>query len=127
MDGNYDDLIRASKKYKEERDNRYKNSSNERLLKIARKKIQTTMIGALSSIENNFGFLWGSEESSEITEEQQHMKDIFDQVRSEILDRGNNQARNLEAEMSQYEVKWLKYSINIPVVNMEIQEGEENA
>ena len=124
MDGNYDDLIRASKKYKEERDTRYKNSSNERLLKIARKKIQTTMIGALSSIENNFGFLWGSEESSEITEEQQHMKDIFDQVRSEILDRGNNQARNLEAEMSQYEVKWLKYSINIPVVNMEIKEGE---
>ena len=127
MDGNYDDLIRASKKYKEERDNRYKNSSNERLLKIARKKIQTTMIGALSSIENNFGFLWGSEESSEITEEQQHMKDIFDQVRSEILDRGNNQARNLEAEMSQYEVKWLKYNINIPVVKMETKEGEENA
>ena len=127
MDGNYDDLIRASKKYKEERDNRFKNSSNERLLKIARKKIQTTMIGALSSIENNFGFLWGAEECSEITEEQQHMKDIFDQVRSEILDRGNNQARNLEAEMSQYEVKWLKYNINIPVVKMEIQEGEENA
>jgi hypothetical protein len=127
MTGNYDDLIRASKKYKEERDTRFKNSSNERLLKIARKKIQTTMIGALSTIENNFGFLWGSEESSEITEEQQHMKDIFDQVRSEILDRGNNQARNLEAEMSQYEVKWLKYSINIPVVNMETQEGEENA
>jgi hypothetical protein len=127
MTGNYDDLIRASKKYKEERDTRFKNSSNERLLKIARKKIQTTMIGALSTIENNFGFLWGSEESSEITEEQQHMKDIFDQVRSEILDRGNNQARNLEAEMSQYEVKWLKYSINIPVVTMETKEGEENA
>jgi len=127
MDGSYEDLIRASKKYKEERDSRYKNSSNDRLLKIARKKIQTTMIGALSSIENNFGFLWNAENASDITDEQQHMKDIFDQVRSEILDRGNNQARNLEAEMSQYEVKWLKYNINIPVVKMEPKEGEENA
>jgi hypothetical protein len=44
------------------------------------------------------------------------MKDLYNKVRSEILDRGNNQARNIDAELSQYEVEWLRYSIKIPVV-----------
>ena len=57
MDGNFSDLIKASQLYKKDRDSRLQASSNERLLKIARKKIQTTMIGALDSLEKGFGFL----------------------------------------------------------------------
>ena len=85
--------------------------------KILRKKIETTMIGALSSIEDKFGFLWGNGQEEPLTDEQEIMKDLYNTVRSEILDRGNNQARNIDAELGQYEVEWKKYSMTIPVIN----------
>ena len=69
----YDNLIRKSNKFKADKEERYKAVSKERLLKISQKKIQTTMIGALSSIEKHFGFLWGHEDKEELTAEQQHM------------------------------------------------------
>jgi hypothetical protein len=44
------------------------------------------------------------------------MKVLYEKIRSEILDRGNNQVRNIDAELSQYEVEWLRYSMNMPVI-----------
>ena len=44
------------------------------------------------------------------------MKDLYQKIRSEILDKGNTQARNVDAELSQYDVKWLKYTIKMPVI-----------
>ena len=44
------------------------------------------------------------------------MEDIYQKIRSEILDKGNNQARNIDAELSQYDVEWLKYTVKIPVI-----------
>ena len=122
MDDSYKDLIRSSSNYKQDRDDKFKQSSRDRLLKIASKKIKTTMIGALSSVENHFGFLWGHNSGEELTPEQQHLKSIFDEIRSEILDKGNNQIRNLESELSYYEVKWLRYQMNLPLVPMESKE-----
>ena len=110
----YDDLIRKSDKFKSDKEERYKEVSKQRLLKIGQKKIQTTMIGALSSVEKHFGFLWGHEQEDELTAEQQHVKSLFEEVRAEILDRGNNQIRNLEAELAHYDVSWLRYHISIP-------------
>ena len=43
------------------------------------------------------------------------MYEAFQKVRSEILDKGNTQARNVDAELNQYEVKWMKYSMDIPI------------
>lgn len=102
--------------YKKIRENKYKLDSRDRLSKILKKKIQTTMIGALSSIEENFGFLW-QPKNGQSTKEQQAMKILYDRVRSEILDRGNSQARNVDAELAQYEIEWLRYSIKIPVIS----------
>jgi transcription termination factor Rho len=102
--------------YKKIRESKYKLDSKDRLSKILKKKIQTTMIGALSTIEDNFGFLWQTKDSK-LTKEQELMKDLYNKVRSEILDKGNNQARNIDAELSQYEVEWLRYSMKIPVIS----------
>jgi len=101
--------------YKKIRQQKYKVESKERLSKILKKKIQTTMIGALSSIEENLGFLWNSD-NGQLTKEQESMKNIYNKIRSDILDRGNNQARNIDAELAQYEVEWLRYSIKMPVI-----------
>ena len=81
------------------------------------------MIGALSSIEEHFSFLW-TPTQGEMTPEQQIMFDTFQNVRSEILDKGNTQSRNVDAELSQYDIKWLRYNAVIPV--KETKGGQED-
>ena len=103
---------RPKRSYDKARSDKFKVDSKDRLSKILKKKIQTTMIGALSSMEEHFGFLWDVD-----TEQHKAMKELYDQVRSEILDKGNNQARNIDAELSQYELEWLRYKMNIPVIH----------
>lgn len=102
--------------YKKIRESKYKLDSKDRLSKILKKKIQTTMIGALSTIEQHFSFLWENKDGK-LTKEQELMKDLYNKVRSEILDKGNNQARNIDAELAQYDVEWLRYSMKIPVIS----------
>lgn len=99
--------------YRKIRDQKHRTESKERLSKILKKKIETTMIGALSTIEENLGFLWDDSDKSVSKEE---LKQIYNKIRSEILDRGNNQARNVDAELSNYDIAWLRYSIKIPFV-----------
>jgi transcription termination factor Rho len=103
------------KDYKSLREEKYKHDSRDRLGKILKKKVETTMIGALSSIEENLGFLWNS--NSNLTEEQEKIYNLYQKIRSEILDKGNTQARNIDVELSQYDIKWLRYSVTIPVKN----------
>jgi len=131
MEDSYAEMVRKSEKYKSEKANRYQEVSKERLLKISKKKIQTTMIGALSTVEKYLGFLWGHESSETLTPEQEHLKEVYNEVRSEILDRGNNQARNLETEFAAYDINWLRYQITLPVKTINQKgadngEGEEN-
>lgn len=114
---NINDIIKKHSEYKQTREEKYKFDSKDRLSKILKKKVETTMIGALSSMEEHFGFLWQTKNGA-ITQEQKAMYDAYQKVRSEILDKGNTQARNIDAELNQYEVKWLKYSITIPVKNV---------
>ena len=116
---NFDELIRNKSEYKEARTEKFRYDSKERLSKILRKKVETTMIGAISSIEDHFSFLWNAKDS-EMTEEQKFMYELFQKVRSEILDKGNSQARNVDAELNQYEVRWMRYSVDIPIKQNEI-------
>ena len=116
-DGNmeYEELARLANQNKKNKEQRYKDSSKDRLQKIASKKIQTTMIGALSSIEKHLGFLWSHDQDGELTSEQEEMRELYEEIRSEILDKGNHQIRNLETELSQYDITWLRYQISLPV------------
>ncbi|HAI43045.1 MAG TPA: hypothetical protein DCM40_35555 [Maribacter sp.] len=57
------------------------------------------------------------------------MKQQFEEVRAEILDRGNNQIRNLEAEFVNYDISWLRYQMKLPVkpVNLDHEnQGDED-
>jgi hypothetical protein len=116
---NFSKLIREKSDYEQLKKDKFKNDSKERLSKILKKKVETTMIGALSSIEEHFGFLWGASggpvSNQDLTEEQKIMYEAYQKVRSEILDKGNTQSRNIDAELNQYEVNWLRFTMNIPV------------
>jgi hypothetical protein len=99
------------KKYTSVREEKYNTQSKERLSKILKKKIETTMIGALSSLEENFKFLWENN-----TAQKQEMFEIYQKIRSEILDKGNRQIRNMDSELSQYTITWNRYTYNMPVM-----------
>ena len=77
------------------------------------------MIGALASIEKHFGFLWGQDEDDgeveNVTPEQKQLREIYDEARSEILDKGNTQIRNLEFEFAAYDIVWKKNTVMLPV------------
>jgi|TARA_Y100000741_G_C17890622_1_gene410970 hypothetical protein len=122
MEKPFSEMLKEKANYKEMREEKYRTDSRDRLSKILKKKIETTMIGALSSIEEHLGFLWDAKDG-QLTEDQVYMKDLYQKVRSEILDKGNTQARNVDAELSQYDVKWLKYTIKMPVIKQTEEEG----
>jgi len=79
------------------------------LLKNIKKKIETTMIGALSSIEDHFSFLFKDNEE---------MLHIYQKLRSEILDKGNKQIRFLEIDLENYVIS-KENRKTIPVNNKE--------
>ena len=110
---NMSNYLKKSFDLKQKKEDRQRELSKDRLLSAATKKIQTTMIGSLSTIESHFGFLW---EGENLTPEQKQLKNIFEDLRSEILDRGNTQIRNLEQEFLNYDITWKKYTINLPFV-----------
>ena len=94
----------------------YRRQSKDRLSEIMRKKIKTTMIGAIATLEEQFGFLWGEGlDEDELTPEQDEMRDIFEEVRNEILNKGNHQIRNVDAELNQYDVVWERYNIHFVI------------
>lgn len=115
-DGLVNDFLKKSIDLKQIRESRDKDVSKNKLFNVSKKKIQTTMIGALSTIEEKFGFLWGFDlEESQRTPEQKHVHEIYEEIRAKILDRGNTQIRNLESEFINYVIVRKKHYISLPV------------
>lgn len=77
---------------------------------IIKKRILTTMIGALSRFEDTFGYLWGID-SDNPTISQLDIEAKWEKVRTEILDHGNNQIRSAINDVRSKEpVDKIKYS-----------------
>ena len=118
----YNNFLKKSLDLKSAREERNKDMSRDKLFKAAKKKIQTTMIGSLSTLESSFGFLWGFEaEEEDRTPEQKKLFEIYEEARAQILDRGNTQIRNLESEFVNYDITHKNHYINLPV-----QTGDKN-
>ena len=81
-----------------------------KLRNVIDKKFRTTYIGAIYAIEKNFGIIWDKNENSYIRNQEvegygeltNELMDRFADIRDEILDIGNNQCRNLKAELDEY-------------------------
>lgn len=76
----------------------------ERLRFYIEKRIQTTMIGAISKFENNFGYLWGHHLTDEdsLSPQQLDFSDLWETTRNEILNQGNNQIRQIKEDFYRY-------------------------
>lgn len=77
---------------------------NSRTDEIIFKRMQTTMIGALSEMEKAFGYLWGyhKSESEPLTDKEEKFLDIWEETRNRILNNGNNQIRKAISEIKQH-------------------------
>lgn len=89
------------------------------------KRFETTIIGSLARFEDSFGYLWGHNSSKELTQQQQDFLDMWETIRTSILNHGNNQMRlaiddiiqHIEQENEQY-----KYRITLMNENFKHQE-----
>ena len=116
-------LAANNQKKRNEQEKKYKDRSKKRLSNIISTKIKTSFIGAISSCEKNFGFLWGHGKDDEnLTEEELSMREIWDEIRTEILDNGNTQLRAANNEIDNYSINWERYNIGI-----NIDEDKENS
>jgi hypothetical protein len=67
---------------------------NEQSKDLVKKRLQTTMIGALHEFEKSFGYLWGQDkELEELTEREDEFRYIWENTRNNILNNGNDQLR----------------------------------
>lgn len=108
-------LLEEQKKNKEQKQKQYEEDSKNRLFKIGTKQIRTTMIGALAAIENKFGHLWNHGNVPQ-TEQEEMFRELYDELRKDVLDKGNQQIHNFTQEIQQYQISWNRYSISLPVV-----------
>lgn len=83
-----------------------KRDDREALRKVVTTKIQTTMIGALSAIE---------EILSPIINQDGHSKALYEKCRQRILDNGNQQKRNVDKELELYNIERIMYTYNMKV------------
>jgi len=126
-DKEYKNFLKESLNLQQIRDERSKEISQQALYKFAEKCIRTTMIGSLDAIEKSFGFLWNFDSQEETTDEQKILKNIYEEARASILDKGNNQIRFLKNEFTDYEITRKKYHLNLPVAEPKnFNEGEKN-
>jgi hypothetical protein len=100
--------------YRKIKEERHRNMSYDSLKERVVNRLKTTMIGAISSIEDKLGFLWGHNED-DLDEQQLKIKVIFDELRKEILDKGNNQIRGIDSDLLNYDIIKKEIKIVLPV------------
>jgi len=106
--------LRALQKIsKKAHDGRINKDSKDRLKKIASKKCSTCFISALHEFESAFGKeLWGHDSPQEqLTDRQKSNKAIWEQVRKNILDKGNKQSRALNMEIDLHDIRFEGYNM----------------
>jgi hypothetical protein len=100
--------------------------AKDKLKKNIRKKITTTMIGALDSFEYEFGQYWGIDQVeciydeegrfvdwdlSKLTDKQKAIFYRWLRVREEVLDRGNAQIGAMNKDLNSYNITEERYHI----------------
>lgn len=88
----------------------FKVVSKDRLNKNLEKKFRTTFIGNISTFEKFFGELWGhGKDYRDLTPTEKKWRKIWDTCRKEVLDKGNNELRAANNELSEYTVEWNRF------------------
>lgn len=97
-------------KAKQASEEKFREVSRKRLDKIISTKIRTTFIGAIAAVEEYMGFLWGSgKDPDDLTAEEAKISELWEQVRTRILNNGNTQLRAASNEIANHVISWNRY------------------
>lgn len=124
--GNYQK--KALDKIKEARRQKYLEACRKRLSMIAETKVKTAFIGALDAFEKEFGDLWGRNNTRK-TDEEQEWYNKWQNVRTNILNNGNNQSRALLNEIANNIIEWNRYTavfVPVDIANQDNANTKEN-
>lgn len=103
------EMLKMARLAKKVNEKKHEAHDRENLKKHLKKKFTTTYIGAISKFEEMFGQLWGiGKDESRLTEEERQWREIWDIVRTEILNNGNNQSRAACLEVDNYNIRYQK-------------------
>lgn len=106
----HEQLQKLYEQTKKARQEKFLESCKKRLDQIVSTKIRTSFIGALDVFEQKFGFLWGHGlPEEELTEEQSNFRNVWEQARTEILNRGNTSLRGARTEIANQTISWNRY------------------
>ena len=96
-------------------------NDKKRILKQIHSRFQTTMIGSLARFEDTFGYLWGHNGNEQLTERQEEFLEMWNYVRTSILNHGSKQMRECVDDM----IAHMDEEMNINRYNFLIQPQEE--
>jgi hypothetical protein len=114
IEKNFQETTRLKKEFQEKSKTTFNLRSSDRLVKSIEKKFRTTFIGALSYFEEVFGGLWGDREpESTLSPQQIRNRRLWEQVRTNVLNNGNNQLRAAQSEIAEYTVEWNKHTVQL--------------
>jgi len=105
---------------------RFLDESRKRLDKIMSQKMRTTFIGAIAVFEEVFGFMWGHQlPEEELTDQQKMMKDLWEEARTRILNKSNNQLRAVRSELNNHMVHWNRHHVDFAVKPLAEEKADE--
>lgn len=82
--------------------------SKRQLEKYIKKMGETLMIGAISSIENEFGYLWGHSKTDGYSPEEEIMFEKWENLRQDILNKGNNNINYMIGLLDNFKINMYK-------------------
>lgn len=97
---------------KSEYDKFYRDKSRQILFSLIEKCIKTSMVAAISKVEDEFGNMWGAD-GSEVTTEMLENKVKFDSIRKHIFDTGHRQIDKAKEELENYDICWNRYQLQM--------------
>lgn len=106
----FNKIVRERASAREASREHYLDQSRERLRNNVAAKIRTVMIGSLARVEEKLGYLWGQGKPyRDLTDREIVMQGVKEELRTEILNHGNNLLRAAMSEIDQYKVEWNRY------------------
>lgn len=87
-------------------------SSRRQIIEQIETRFRTIMIGALARFEKEFGGLWNNNHDPS-NDQELYFRDKWEDLRSDILDHGNNQMRQGLEELTEYLNTVEKYRLQV--------------
>lgn len=102
------------REHRDKKTDKYFVGSREKLKAAMRHKIKRTFVGALDAVERELSNWDFSKEEKER---------FLSSIRKRILGNGNDQLRNMEAELEKYNIEFIPYHIEFRIITGGDNEG----